>query len=178
MPGPLDFPELAGSAITQAFGFLYGRLAALLDRRTASAGEVAHDDEQPGLAGRLSPFEVDPSALERLRATLESLDDALSVYWRCPSLLNGEDESLRRNLGRLRYALEAVYHQRITFEGEQRPPTASKVEQWADEVMGELTGLTSDDLTGGASGEVVQVIGKIGKDGKVIGAKIKRIGNS
>jgi hypothetical protein len=179
VPDPLGFPVLAGSAITQAFGFLYGRLAALLDRRAAGADEAALDHElPPGLVGRLAPLEVDQHALARLRTTLESLDDALGVYKDNPSLLNAEDERLRRSLGRLRNALEAVYHQRFTFEGEQRSPTSVKVEQWTDEVAGELTGLTADDITSGARGEVKQVSKKISREGRVMGAKIRHIDNS
>jgi hypothetical protein len=178
VPDPLGFPVLAGSAITQAFGFLYGRLAALLDRHTA-ADKAVLDYELPlGLVGHLAPLEVDQYALARLRAMLESLDDALGVYKNNPKLLDAEDERLRRNLGRLRSALEAVYHQRFTFEGEQRPPTAIKVEQWVDEVAGEVTGLTADDIAHGARGEVKQVSKKITKDGRVIGARIRRVDDS
>jgi hypothetical protein len=176
---PLGFPVLASSAITQAFGFLYGRLASLLDRRSAAPDESVLDYEQPsGLIGHLAPLEIDQDALVRLRTVLESLDDALGIYKDNPGLLNAEDERLRRNLGRLRGVLEAVYHQRFTFEGEERPSTGVKVEQWVDEVVGELTGLTAEDITSGARGEVKQVSKKISRDGRVIGAKIKNIGNS
>jgi hypothetical protein len=179
MQDPLGFPVLASSAITQAFGFLYGRLAALLDRRAADADEAAPDYEVPsGLVGRLAPLEIDQHALARLRTMLESLDDALGVYRDNPSLLNAEDERLRRNMGRLRSALEAVYHQRFTFEGEQRPLTGVKVEQWVDEVAGELTGLTADDIGSGARSEIKQVSKKISKDGRVIGAEIRHIDKS
>lgn len=175
MPDPLGFPVLAGSAITQAFGFLYGRLALLLDRRVAKADKI--DELPPSLVGRLAPLEVDEQALVRLRAMLESLEDALGVYNDNPALLNGDDERLRRNLGKLRSALEIVYRQRFTFEGEERPPAGVKVEQWAEEIAGELTGLTADELDPGGHASVVQVTGKIDKEGRVIGAKIKRVEN-
>jgi hypothetical protein len=174
---PLGFPVLASSAITQTFAFLYGRLAALLDRRNAAAGDDVIPDHQipPELAGRLAPLNADGQVLARLWTELDPLAEVLSVYREHPELINGEDERLRRNLGKLRAALEAIYHQHFTFEGEARPPSGVKVEQRMDKMSGELIGLAADEVTSGAHADITQVSRTVSKDGKVVGAKIKRI---
>jgi hypothetical protein len=77
VPDPLGFPVLAGSAITQAFGFLYGRLAALLDRHTAADKAVLDYELPSGLVGHLAPLEVDQYALARLSASIRIIRDCL-----------------------------------------------------------------------------------------------------
>jgi hypothetical protein len=96
MSDPLGFPVLAGSAITQAFGFLYGRLAVLLDRRRTGQSEIENGDNELGDQGDSDvSWKPDDAALEEYRPSLETLAAALEVYDKHPEIINGEDEHLR-----------------------------------------------------------------------------------
>jgi hypothetical protein len=176
MSDPLGFPVLAGSAITQAFGFLYGRLEALLDRRRANhqgkelEGGRVTDQADPVISGL-----PDEEALEELLPTLNTLAAALEVYNSHPAIINGEDPDLRRSLGQLREALEAVYHQHIPLPGEEESVPGVKVNQEFEEVSRELTGVDAEEVKRGARVDVEQKGKAIHGDGRVIGARIKRI---
>jgi chromosome segregation ATPase len=174
----LSFPLLAGSALTQAFGFLYGRLAALLDRRAGrvEADHVDADGLSPLLANQLAPLQVDEEALTQHAQQLQSLSEVLRVYRDHPELLDGQDERLRRNLARLREALEAVYGQCLTFRDEQRQRSALSIQQRVEEVSGEMVGLDADEVAGPAHAEITQASQTAKSGSKIVGARVKRFG--
>jgi hypothetical protein len=174
---PLGFPVLAGSAITQAFGFLYGRLAVLLDRHDSRHDKEDHPDhEDRGREmGTAISGPADKAVLEELRPSLRALADILDVYDKNPEMLDGEDAMLRHHLGCLRAALEVIYHQRIAFSGEEPRSSGVNIEQDADEVSGELIGLISREVSRSAQVGVSQKLKKIHKGGKAVGARITRI---
>jgi hypothetical protein len=176
MSDPLGFPVLAGSAITQAFGFLYGRLAVLLDRRRTGQSEIENGDNELGDQGDSDvSWKPDDAALEEYRPSLETLAAALEVYDKHPEIINGEDEHLRRNLGVLWTALEAIYHQQIPLPVEVQNPSGVKITQEADEVTGRRTGLIAGEVSHDARVDIHQKAKHVREGAKDIGARIKRI---
>lgn len=174
---PLGFPTLAASAITQAFGFLYGRLAMLLDRHDARRDKEDHPDHENRKkeARIVISGPADETVLEELRPSLQTLADILKVYDKNPEMLDGEDGMLRHHLGCLRAALEAIYHQRIAFAGEEARSSGVDIEQDAEDVSGELIGLIGREVSRSAQVGVSQRLKKVHKGGKAVGAKITRI---
>ncbi|MGW2046299.1 hypothetical protein ACWCPF_14105 [Streptomyces sp. NPDC001858] len=141
MTDVLGFPVLAASALTQAIAFLYRRAETVLDRRAASRSspEPRPPEEVPevvvGDPGHALDFE--PRNLTEERAErLESLMEVLGLYAQHEHLVDGQDERLRRSLGRLRALLEEVYGRRITFIGEDRPASGIRIVSRAADVHG------------------------------------------
>ncbi|MFF3373883.1 hypothetical protein ACFYXF_13210 [Streptomyces sp. NPDC002680] len=132
MTDVLGFPVLAASALTQAIGFLYRRAEAVLDRRaeSRSSPEPRPPETVPevvvGDPGHMSDFEPGNVTDERAER-LESLMEMLGLYAEHEHLVDGQDERLRRTLGRLRALLEEVYGRRITFVGEERPASGMRI---------------------------------------------------
>lgn len=138
---PLSFPVLAGAALNQAFGFLFGRLAQLLDHRSKQRYEPEAVETPSVLTGRLDPLVPHKDAVAAHLAELQELASVLGVYERHPDRLNSDDTALRRNLSRLRNLLEEIYGQHITFCGELREPSGVVVEQRMSSVSGDVTGV-------------------------------------
>lgn len=177
MSDEFSFPALATSALTQAFTFLYGRLAAVLDRRTSQAQKEKEANASQAISINLESLEINKSTLTKERMDLlNALDDTLGVYQDNPDLINPENERLLRGLARLRAELEAVYGRHFTFEGEDRPASGVIVDQRIDNVSGDIVGVEADEIQGNAQARVNQVSKNVEDGAKIIGAKFKRIG--
>lgn len=175
MSDVLTFPALAASALTQAFGFLYRRAEILLDRRAGrSSGRTPEPEAVPAVVtGDPGPAQaadaaVTPERLERL----ESLLEVLGVYDEHQGLVRPEDERLRRNLGRLRALLEEIYGRRITFEGEDRPRSGTRIVQDLGQVHGSAQALKAQRIGPGATVEVQQKADVVHRDANVTAAEI------
>jgi hypothetical protein len=140
---PLSFPALTGAALSQAFGFLFGRLAHLLDRREEQTSEIEIESAEipAAIEGRLEPLTANGALVGQHLEELEALCGALSVYDRRPDRIRTEDTRLREQLGRLRALLEQIYGQRISFRGEDRQPSGVKVIQRMDVSSGDILGI-------------------------------------
>jgi hypothetical protein len=174
---PLGFPALAGSALTQAFGFLYGRLAVLLDRRSAARDSPAFtaNFQSSSIIDKSAALRVNEDALLHWGVQLEALAETLGVYHDHPELVHGQDERLRRNLGRLREALEAIYGQRLVFEGEEPQAHGVRIDQRVDEIAGEVIGIDAGEIASEAQVDVVQTSGTVKEGAKLLGAKVRRL---
>jgi hypothetical protein len=170
-----DFAALStliGAGLTPTLTFLYQRLERLLDHGDAPepAPEVPAE-----LSGTLAlPLRADATQLAARRPALEQLHDALNSYYRGAAPIDPTDAALLRMLGRLRGNLEEVYCQRLTFAGEQRPPSGPFVRQRADHVAGQQVGMDADEITGAVS--VDQEVGTVEQGSTNIGMRARRIG--
>ncbi|MBP2477731.1 hypothetical protein JOF53_006603 [Crossiella equi] len=171
---PLSLSALAGAAVAPVFTFLFGRLASLLDNRASRTGKnaPAQETEQietPAVVhGVLKPLQVNDEQLQQRLGELEVLAGSLGVYDRNPDRLQVEDVKLLENMGRLRDHLECIYGQRITFVGEQRPTSGSRVDQSIDVVEGDMTGIEGKNVR---SAHITQKARHVPAGGKVIGIK-------
>ncbi|MET7914179.1 hypothetical protein ABZS98_39455 [Streptomyces avermitilis] len=169
-----DATEIAliTSTVPAALTFLLQRAERLISSRGSEPEEqVAVPDS---LTGTLQlPLQPDPDRLRDSRGEIEVLLDALVDYVD-PHVSVPPTPGMLRNLGRLRGALENVYGQHLTFDGEQRPASGPFVHQKADRLTGEATGMDADEITGNSS--VAQDMGTVGPDAKLVGMKARRIG--
>ncbi|MGW7304276.1 hypothetical protein ACWGI1_01705 [Streptomyces sp. NPDC054835] len=174
------FPVLAASALTQAFGFLYARAGAVLDRRAARRDEARQGEPEtvPAVVvGDPGPLAFDVTALtsereQRIRALLE----VLGVYDEHRDLIKSDDARLLRALGSLRAVLEDVERQRLTFEGESRPESGVRIEQDLDVVHGTAAALKARRVGDAARVDVRQTAKAVHRGAEIIGADIEEIG--
>jgi hypothetical protein len=138
---PLSFPVLAGAALNQAFGFLFGRLTHLLNRRNEQRSEHEVAETPPVLEGQLGPLVPHEETVAAHLPELRTLAAILGVYEQYPERLDSHNTTLRQHLSRLRNLLEEIYGQHITFRGEPREPSGVLVEQRMDLVSGDVTGV-------------------------------------
>lgn len=166
---PLSISALT-AALAPTFTFLYARLSGLLDRRRGIAEETPEAVETPEvLEGRLAPLQADPAVVDSRWSELLSLAGSLGVYERNPERLVPGDTVLLRDLERLRGLLEEIYGQRITFRGEQRASTGTRVRQKIRNVTGTTVGVRTTDT--GYSADVDQDIDTVEAGGWVIGVQ-------
>ncbi|MEU3072701.1 hypothetical protein [Streptomyces laurentii] len=175
-----DFPVLAVSALTQAFGFLYGRAAAVLDRRAARREGSEHGEPEPVPAvvvGDPGPLTFDDSALtpERIQR-LEMLTEILGTYNEHRELIRADDGRLMGNLGGLRSTLEAIEGRRLTFHGESRPTSGVRIEQELDDVHGSATALKARRVAGTADVGIHQKVKTVHPGSEIVGAEIEELG--
>ncbi|MGW2152280.1 hypothetical protein [Nonomuraea sp. NPDC001699] len=169
---PLSFPVLAGAALGQAFGFLFGRLAHLLDNRgKKSTPEIVEGVSV--LEGELKPLQADSELIEQHIEELETLSGALGVYERNPDRLRPEDQQLLQRLGKLRALLEQIYGQSITFHGERRSPSGADVKQRMKRAAGDVVGVDGSRIR---SARVSQDIDLSEPGSRIVGIQGEEIG--
>jgi len=179
---PLTLVVLGGVAATEGIKFLYGQAAEVLkgwrERRHKNAGPVdvpivANDvlDAAP------TTTVVDPGVVEREQRELVRLVGALSPYAQGIADIAVTDAELGRDVQRLRQLLEAAYGQRLTFRGEDRPPTGSRIDvtQVVELVEGAVTGVDVGEVDGGADVTIDQRVDQVAAEGTVTGFKADRL---
>jgi hypothetical protein len=164
---PLSFPVLAGAALSQAFGFLFGRLAHVLDSRDEKTEDETEQLEVPPVvSGELGLVTAAPAVVEAHLPEIQELVGTISVYDRNPDRLDGQDAALRAALARSRSLLEQIYGKHITFDGEQRPVSGVRVEQRMKVVTSEVTGVMGNRIR---SADVTQDVDEVRPGGSIIG---------
>ncbi|MFD4949689.1 hypothetical protein ACFWNT_46250 [Streptomyces sp. NPDC058409] len=172
MPDPAEIAVIT-SVLPSALTFLFQRVEKLLSPRGSEpeTGVAAPG----GLVGTLQlPLHPDNDQLQDRWSELEQLRDAVAIYARGDAPVSPSDQPLLRNLSRLRGALEDVYGQRLTFEGEDRPSSGPFVQQDLKDVTGEVTGMDADEI--GGTARVVQSTDSVARGAKLTGMKARRIG--
>jgi len=147
-----------------------------LDRLLGSRGAEPEDDvaAPDALVGTLQlPLQPHEDRLQARRGELELLQDALANYASGDVPARTSDRALLRNLARLRGALEDIYGQHLTFEGEDRPASGPFVHQKVTTVSGETTGMDVEEIV--ANARVTQDVETVDAGGKLIGMKGRRI---
>ncbi|MTD59090.1 hypothetical protein [Amycolatopsis pithecellobii] len=169
---PLTLSALAASALTQAFKFLYDRVGAALDRRVENKKSEAAE-ETDVLADPLRPLNPIPGALTSDRlARLHRARNEMAPYV-AGKIISPDDHDLIQLLDRAREDLEAVYGQRFTFVGEQRPRAQVLVKQGHDEVMGAVTGIQATGVSGAVNVSVEQESKTVHEGGEVTGLRLE-----
>lgn len=129
------------------------------------------------IEGKLAPLEVDAAAMERLSGEIKDLRRALGDYAEGIEEIRPDDAELLETADGLRRLLEAVYNQRITFKGEDRPPSGPIVEGTVDvgKVQGHAAAVKARLVRSGriraeAKAESVE------KDAELYGVEVDEIG--
>ncbi|MEU0132711.1 hypothetical protein ABZ172_01525 [Streptomyces sp. NPDC006296] len=173
MSGVVDFSAVVGGALPATLTFLYQRLDAVLERRrSGQTAEPEADPEIPAeLVGDLElPLRIDPDRLASRLPVLEVLALAMTPYTRAPERITAEDAELMQMMGRVREALEDVYGQRFTFQGEIRERSGPLSEQHYDTVAGEVTGLEAQEAIRGSASSVIRAK-RVEPGGRVVGMR-------
>jgi hypothetical protein len=152
---------LAGIALTEGVKFLYGQASDILKRwrdrkdkaNESPTGETeAIETKLPDSAfeGQLSNPKIHFNKVEHFEDDLEALRDSLAVYLIGDRQIDAADTKLAERVDALRLVLQQIYQQRITFKGENLPPSGNSI-------SGNL--IDSDLETGVVKGRVRGVIG-------------------
>ncbi|MEU9688654.1 hypothetical protein [Amycolatopsis japonica] len=174
MADPLTLSVLGAAALTEGIKFVYNQATELLKRRREKSAEAL---DVPALEGELAPLEPDSAVLDRVEPDLRELRKVLQDYVDEIEPINQGDQRLLETTDAVRRLLEAVYRQRITFRGEQRPASGTIVEGTVDvaTVSGYAAGVRARVVGGGA-----HVRGTIRVDevtGTAVGVDLDRIGD-
>ncbi|MCX5111006.1 hypothetical protein OOK13_21150 [Streptomyces sp. NBC_00378] len=181
MSDALAFPALAASALTQAIGFLLHRAEVVLDRHTErrDTSEPLLPEEVPdvvvGDPGHALDFDPDEVTEERAER-LETLVEALELYAENGHLVEGQDERLRRTLGRLRTLLEDVYGRRITFASEEeRPASGMRIVNRARDVHGVSRALKARRVSSGVNPDILHTAEVVHPGGEMTSVEVDEL---
>jgi hypothetical protein len=175
MADPFSAAAVGGVLITQGIKFLYKQAGEVLARwrqRRDKGGTDAQDARlrppEGLLEGTVEPVEprddqagLVENELREIRRLLADYADGIEVPKPGDHLVAEQADALRR-------LLEAVYGQRITFKGEQRPPSGPLVIGEIDvkQVAGDAAAvrakvISSGEVRGSAKAERVEEGGKL-----------------
>jgi hypothetical protein len=163
MLDPLTLSAIGAVAITEGIKFLYSQAGEILKRwrerkDTAKDASVQLNNTEPidfklpqVFEGQLSAPHIHFDTVERVEEQLRRLRWDLSNYADGIELVDAKDTSLLQRIDALRQLLEAIYQQRITFKGEQRPPSGPVVEGRIDveEVAGYAAAVRARQIVNG-----------------------------
>jgi hypothetical protein len=128
MVDPLSLTAVGALALTEGVKFLYAQAGELLKYRRERKQAPELRPPADVLAGSVEPAHPNDERLEELEPELTAGWHALAAYAQGIDEIDPTDPELRRRVDDLRRALEVVYGQRITLQGEARPPSGPLVE--------------------------------------------------
>ncbi|MGZ3626949.1 MAG: hypothetical protein ACXVDN_04660 [Ktedonobacteraceae bacterium] len=189
MVDPLTITTIGAVAITEGIKFLYGQAGEILkrwrDRKDAAKDASIQLNNTESILfklpsvfeGQLSAPYIHFDAVERVEEQLRELRKDLSDYADGVELVDVTNENLLQRIDALRQLLEAVYQQRITFKGEQRPSSGPVVAGRVDveEVAGYAAAVRARQIVSGTvraeatAGRVEPGAHFIGVDTDIIG---------
>lgn len=184
MADPFSAAALGGVVLTEGIKFLYRQAGEVLkrwrERREADGTNVEDARLRPPeglLEGTVEQVEPQDDHADRLEEELRQARRLLADYAEGIEIPKPGDHLVAEQADALRRLLEAVYGQRITFRGEQRPPSGPLVAGEIDvkQVAGEATAvrakvISSGEARGSAKAERVE------EGGKLSAVDIDRIG--
>ncbi len=183
---PITLAALGAVAFSETVKFLYGQASELLqarrDRKQAALQadtpiELAVPASAP-LDARPATLVADASSLDALHPQLAELGMELAPYALESAEIGSDPGRLERAASELRALLEEIYGRRLTFAGEDRTPTGTRldVRQEFESVSGVLRGVDADEIGQGAEVNVEQRGKDLHGGGTVEGVRAKTIG--
>jgi hypothetical protein len=184
MADPLSPAVLGGVVLAEGIKFLYRQAGEVLkrrrERRERDSIPAEHATLRPPeglLDGTVEPVEPRDDQVDRLEQELRETRRMLADYAEGIEIPSTGDHLVAEQADALRRLLEAVYGQRITFRGEQRPPSGPLVigEIDVDRVAGDAAAvrakvISRGEVRGSATAERVE------EGGKLSGVDIGQIG--
>jgi hypothetical protein len=187
MADPLTLAVVGAAALTEGIKFLYGQAGELLRRRWERKEAQAQGGGDPlaeplpappagVLTGDPGPLVADPVALDGLAADLAELRTVLEHYVMEQRPVSADDAALLARIDALRQGLEAVYGRRLSFVGEDREPSGTRVEGIAEAqtVRGVVAGASVGDVEGVDEVTGTARVGDVEESGRVFGAEVRR----
>jgi hypothetical protein len=183
MSDPMSLGALGAVALSEGIKFVYDQAKELLKRwrakRDREVVEVAASSPDV-LDAPLAAAEVPEAVVADNAESLTSLRRALIDYAEEGRTPDPRDPDLLAKVDALRRLLELAYGQRITFKGEQREPTGSRVDIMveANVVEGYLAGLRSRGGLDGVTDINADVkVDRVAGGGEVVGVDLDRRGH-
>src|SRR5262249_42870647 len=151
-------------ALTEGIKFLYAQAGEALkhwrERKAARSASVEHDSAAPtsvnlpaeAFVGQLKDPHLDLDVVARLEGELRDLRSALADYAQGVDEVDPHDKQLLETVDGLRRAMEAVYGQTITFNGESGASSGVVVvgEAKVREVSGYVAALRARHIISGS----------------------------
>jgi hypothetical protein len=187
MPEPVTLAVLSAVALTEGIKFLYGQAGELLRRRwerkqaRAKGGDDPLAEPLPAppaglLAGDPGPLVPDPVVLDGLAGELAELRTVLEPYAVAERPVTADDAGVLERADALRQGLEAVFGQRLSFAGEDREPSGTRIEGVveAQTVRGLVAGASVEDVSGVSEVTGAAMVDDVEQSGRVFGAEVRR----
>jgi hypothetical protein len=194
MPDPtaLTAAAIGAAALTEGIKFLYGQAGEILkqwrERRDKAAQESTARADQTestevvlpdAFEGNLENPKIHFDRVQASETHLRELRRDLSDYAEDIDVVDKTDSALLEKVDALRNLLEAIYGQRITFKGENRPASgipvvAGRVD--AGVIAGQATGVDAEAITTGEVRGGVKA-DEIKEGGSATGVKAGTIGS-
>lgn len=193
-PMTISAATLGLAALTEGIKFLYGQAGELLKhwreqrekraQKTSKAEETADAIEPANVVLPANAFEgrlVNPAihleALDAVAEQLSKLRQDLIPYMDGLKQIDPANKELLARVDALRRVLEAIFQQRITFKGEQRPSSGPDVEAHikVEEVLGYVAVVRARQIKSGqvqAEGQ----FGKVAPGAEVVGIDVDTLG--
>jgi hypothetical protein len=178
MTDPLTLASLTAVSLSEAIKFLYGQAAELLRRRRERKEESPPVVPAGLLDGTASFATVDERLLAAKLAAIQELYGQLTVHAQGIADVDPADAALVGKAETLRSLLELVYGERITFVGERRDASGTRVDvtAQAQRVEGYLAALRVGTVGAGADVRAATHVGDVGPGGQAVGIDADRIG--
>lgn len=178
MADPIDLSMVVSSALPATFTFLYQRLDALLSRHRAEPSMTQPEamPEIPSVVvGELElPLHADEDLVQARLAELRAYALGLAHYRTNLARLSPDDSLLLQTLSDLRDALEDIYGQRFTFEGEQREHSGPFSDQRYGQIAGEVIGMEATNVIRGRTTSKITAE-SVERGGRVVGMRAPEI---
>jgi hypothetical protein len=184
---PVSLAVLSAVALTEGIKFLYGQAGELLRRRSERKEAQAKGEGDPLgeplaapsrelLAGDPGPLVADPVVLDGLAGELARLRTVLEPYALGHRPVSAGHAGLLDRVDALRRGLEAVYGRRLSFAGEDREPSGTRIDGVAEAqtVRGYVAGVSVEDVSGVAEVKGTARVGDVEEGGRVFGAEVRR----
>jgi hypothetical protein len=166
MADPISLALIGTTVLTEGIKFLYGQASKILERRAArketaekeAASAASTPKTEPTqvqlpaiFQGQLRSPEIDFDEVERQYKALLLLRGKLVNYADGAIDVDPNDNDLMADVDALRQLLESVYGQKITFKGERREASGTKVTTRVNirEVQGKLIVTKVGEAQGG-----------------------------
>jgi hypothetical protein len=190
MLDPITLSAIGTVALTEGIKFLYGQAGEVLkrwrERKDAAKDTTANLSKEEPIAvtlppvfeGQLTNTQIHFDRVEKLEKQLREIKKDLSEYADGSEEVDSTNKALLEQIDALRQLLEAVYQQRITFKGEQRPPSGPVIEGHIDvqEVEGRVGGVLVKTIGGSAQVKGDAKVGTVKKGGEAGGVVSDTIG--
>lgn len=194
MADPLTLAGVGVWALSEGVKFLFQEAGEALKlwragkaaRDAAAAKAAAAAPPAPSLAtkppaaafeGTLAVAKPNPEVVAQVEEPLKKARAEVLDLCENPDQLDPKNPDQLASIDRLRRLMEAVLEHRITFKGEDRPPSGplARGEVNVKELLGEAAGISVDDLKAGTV-EGKATADTVHKDAKLYGTKIKNMG--
>ena len=191
MLDPVSLSALGAVALTEGIKFLYEQAGEVLKRwreRKDAAKDTTKDPPKaepvavtlpPVFEGQLVNAQIHYDAVEKLEKQLREVRKDLLEYADGTDEVDTTDKALLQQIDAFRQLMEVVYQQRITFKGEQRPPSGPLVEGHItvqDVEGGRVGGVLAKSIRGGYTIKgIANVEGTVKQGGEAGGVNVNEI---